>query len=410
MLYTINELRQKIFEKVYSVYEIFQHFFEPQFTDLQGVATDGLIINLLNDLNLPWVPDNPDTYDISDGQLQTIINTLPDIRPIIYVYWPIVTVSNENNRSVVIKDLYAKIEVTMQGTIPYENRGFQLNRTTFSNVQWANGYLHSHIPGISRDRVPHFDNPCLGSGPIKDTILELKNEYDEVEWMLFCQELSLYVTVESLTGVPFMKLESIGATDILYDYTGFTSENNIHNYHYYHRSIGEERFKTILAEFTRWYLEHGHLKFDYNQERFKCGMSYYDFMVDISNAFISWYNEIGTAEEADRLYASEIFIHARASQGRFYCETSSAPTSTASIEGLPVLNFKGETKLLHIEPPEENSDMAPITLLNHRIAMYLLGRILKIINNRYSNEHNRLPETGSTQEGSSSSYQTVLYL
>ena len=357
-------------QRVQDVYEIFQNFFGEQFVDLQ--------------------------YNSGGGPYA------------IMVWWPTVTVTNDNNRSIVIKDLYAKIVVTSEGRIPYENRGFQLNRTTFSNDQWLSEYSHSHIPRISRFGVPNFANPCLGTGPINNTIVDLKNSYEEAVWMLFCQELSLYVTVESLRGGPYIRMESIGASKDLPGFQKFTTVETL--YYTYTRNIDKDEFDSKLREFILWYLEHGHLKFNYRQEEFRCGLPYYDFMIDISNSFIEWFNLFGERSRLTKLYNNSILIQAIVSQGKFYKNATENPINTASIEGQHVLTFKGESKTLHIEAPSSDSEQTVTTLLHHDIAMYILGRILRIINYRYCNEHNKLPESGSTQEGTSSTYQTVFYL
>ena len=354
-------------QRVLNVYEIFQNFFGEQFTDLQT---------------------NGGYY--------------------ILVWWPTVTVTNDNNKSVIIKDLYARIQVTSEGKIPYENRGFMLNRTTFSSEQWASGYLHSHIPRIYHQERPGWANPCLGRGPINNTIMDLKNDYEEAVWMLFCQELALYVTVESLAGGPYIRMEEIGASKVLKDFTKFTQVENIP--YSFTRQLNDGEFNGMLKEFILWYLQHGHLKFDYSQERFKCGLPYYDFMIDISNSFIEWFNLFGTRERLQILYQDGIILEVKVAQSKFYKNTTADPINTANVEGRPVLQFKEDMKNLHIEPPVTESNSYITTLLHHDLAMYILGRILRIINYRYCNEHNKLPESGSTQEGTSSTYQTVLYI
>lgn len=357
-------------QRVADVYGIFQNFFGEQSVDLQG---DG------------------------GGDFA------------IMVWWPTVTVTNDNSKSVIIKDLYAKIVITSEGRIPYESSGFKLSRTTFSNDQWASGYLHSHIPRLYRQEVPCFYNPCLGRGPIRNTIMDLKNEYEEAVWMLFCQELALYVTVESLAGGPYIKMEEIGASKELKNFKGFTEVDSIS---YFKRSSNSSDliFDDMIKEFTLWYLQHGHLKFNYSEERFRCGLSYYDFIIDISNSFIEWFNLFGNRSALQSLYVSEIIIKAKVAQGKFYKSSTVDLVNTSDIEGRPVLTFKGEIKSLHIEPPIPSNNEYITTLLHHDIAMYILGRILRIINYRYCNEHNKLPESGSTQEGTSSTYQTVFYL
>jgi hypothetical protein len=218
MQYTINQLRQEIFGKVYEVYDVFQNFFGEQFTDLQEVPEDDLIISSLSNWNV-HPGDAEGTWLLNGRQLTSVKNQWSTLKPVIMVWWPEVTVTNENDKSITIQDLYAKIQITLEGRIPYEVRSFMLCRTTFSEVQYISGYQHSHLPSFRG--ISGFEAPCLGTGPINNTVLELKNNCDSTEWMLFCQELSMYVTVESLRGGPYIRMETIGSKRQSSDYTDF---------------------------------------------------------------------------------------------------------------------------------------------------------------------------------------------
>jgi hypothetical protein len=139
-------------------------------------------------------------------------------------------------------------------------------------------------------------------------------------------------------------------------------------------------------------------------------MPYYDFMIDISNSFIDWYNMFGERDILLLLSESSVLMSVRVSQGKFYRSQCENHTSHLAVEGASMFTFKGEEKHLHIESPTAEGEGTVTTVLHHDIAMYILGRILQIINYRYCNEHNKLPESGSIQEGTSSTYKTVFYL
>ena len=414
MQYTINELRQKIFNHVYDVYEIFQNFFEPQFVDLQEIPSDEDLMEILD----TWEIESHDgKYEISPQRLGSIRRGYSSLKPFILVWWPRVTVTNENDRSVQIQDLYAKVEITLEGRIPYENRGFKLTRTTFSETQFASGYLHSHIPHFSG--VPTFQNPCLGSGPINNTILDLKNGYEETVWMLFCQELALYVTVESLRGGPYFRMEQIGSEHKLYGYDGYDSNGRDFNElsSFWRVSSRNENnpqkeadFKKILKQFTIYYLEHGHLALSYKNERFVQGMPYFDYMIDISNSFVDFFNQYGHREDVPKLYERCFVVKALAANNMFYeNRTSVSQHDFSEYEGQNILTFKGEQKNLHIEQESEVHTETTL-LLNHKIAMFILHNVLKIINYRYRNEYNRKQLGSNSSTGVAPTYQTVIYL
>ena len=399
MQYTINELKREIFKDVYDVYEIFQNFFDEEHTDLQGIPED---TNVVDDVYACTDIGNiePDaSLEISDAEVARIRTRNRDSKFSIIVWWPRVTITNEHNKSINIQDLFAKVVIDINGKIPYEFWGFELTRSTYDSVQFRSGYVHSHVPGFSSSQYhPSWYSPCLGTGPIRNTIVELKNNNTEATWMLFCQELSMYVTVESLTGGPYRKLEEVGVSRPLYNYREFSSKTSLSYYN-------EGDFYDRLKQFILYYLEHGHLTFVYQNGMFKQGFSYFDYMIDISNSFIEWFNQNGNAERLAKLYRKKELIKAYAADGKFYECTSVSEFDSSQVEGTTVLRFKNQDIGLRILQVRQ-SQMEETTLLCQDIAMYILQNILKIINYRYRNEYNN--RQGA--ENSAPTYQTVYYL
>ena len=406
MQYTINQLRQEIFGKVYEVYDVFQNFFGEQFTDLQEVPEDDLIISSLSNWDV-HPGDAEGTWELDNSQFRSVKQQWSTLRPVIMVWWPEVTVTNENDRSVNIQDLYSKIQITLEGRIPYEIRSFMLCRTTFSEVQYISGYQHSHLPSFRG--IPGFETPCLGTGPINNTILELKNNCDSTEWMLFCQELSMYVTVESLKGGPYIRMETLGSRRLDISYTGYSmpSKSNIDTLVgqvYWTPTDKRVYFANLYKDFIQYYLEHGHLALNYKDGAFMVGMTYFDFIVDISNVFIDYYNRHGNREYIPRLEEWHILNKVLAANNMFYSSDFFEEHDFSLFEGSSMFTFKGEMKHLHII--HEDHDHVEVTLLiDHNIAMCILSNILKVINYRYRNEYN-------TKLGGSASptYKTVCYL
>jgi len=402
MQYIFEDFYQTVFEQVFNVHEIIKNFFGEQFVDLQGLPSQSDLEQTIYDCTDIGNINIDEPFEISEEQLLAVRTRLYRT-PFILVWWPRVTVTNEHDKSINIQDLYAKIGVTLDGRIPYENRGFQLIRTTYSQIQYASGYSHSHIPPFSG--IPTFQNPCLGSGPINNTIMNLKNNYEEALWMLFCQELALYVTVESLTGGPYFRLETVGSNIALTGYNDFTIDTS--------QSIEEiihvnNEFDTLLKQFIPYYLQRGHLSFNYKNGIFEVGMSYYDYMIDISNTFITYYNEHGRREWISTVYSSKLLVNALVSNGKFYRNGEINNNRHDNYEGYNLLIFKNEWKSLHIER-DGQEHMENTLLLKQSLAMYILQAILKTINYRYENKHNN--QLGSdSSETPAPTYQTVCYL
>lgn len=375
MQYTIEELYNKVFSKVFEVYDIFKEFFGEEYVDLQGIIS---LEGFSSHYTFPWEKE-PTTIDIVNTR--QIENIQSHFNPFILVYWPSVTVTNEFGKSVSIQDLFAKVPVTFDGTIPYEEHGFTLNRSTYTMVQYTSNYLHSHIPRIPKDDFTIFMPPCLGTGPIRDTINSLKNEYDEFTWMLFCQELNLYVTVESISGVPYHRLETIGQNNYKIHASPFTL-SRLYNF----RSIG-------VCDFVKYYLENGNLKINYINGHYTLGFSMYDYIIDISNAFIDYYNKYvdHTETNLDTLYSNYVIYKVVVSNRKFYKIDHRNQVDT-NVLGKLVCIFKGEEKKLKIID-YKSEEVSSVTILNPGIANMLARYIFLILNVRY-NERNNISQEG----------------
>lgn len=409
MLYTINQLiREVSLEGVYRVYDVFKNHFGEDFVDLQGVPTEEDVLSCMDSYSdvFSFTPlGHDDLYDASESAWDEVKVFIRDCRPFIIVWWPHVTVTNENDKSIEIQDLYAKVDLTFNGHIPYEGHGFYLLRARWNKAQWESRYSHSHIPSLDIDRLGRFQSPCLGTGPINNTILTLKNSNEEISWMLFCQELSVYVTVESLTGGPYRRLEDVGIARTLYGFRSFDD-------YYYTPSVGfflSVYSSSTLKDFIRWYLENGHLQFRFTGGKFCIGLSYYDFMLDISNAFIEWYNTTSTEEyrTIEELLNNEILVKSIVIEGKF-CSMGTGQNSLPATEyqNRHILYFKGRDIKSVIDETAEGTPEETI-LLHHSIAIKILQNILKTINYHYHNEYNNKRQGA---KASAKTYQRSVYL
>lgn len=131
----------------------------------------------------------------------------------IVVYRPKVTITNENQDSIDIEDLYAIIPLGSNGLIA--SYPIYYLRTTYNRAQWNSGYLHSHTPSVDIYNVCTPKNVCIGSGPINDIIYILnQNTTDESPfnynlWRVFTTQLEQIMRVESISGGPYMYLEDV---------------------------------------------------------------------------------------------------------------------------------------------------------------------------------------------------------
>ena len=394
MEYTCDALRNKLLQQVYEVYNVFKEFFGEDYVDLQSDEQYFSEVNLSGRLlsYFPQISEENGIWNLSEEDYNSLKSTFDDVYcNTIVVWWPKVTVTNEFDKSVEIQDLYAKVSVTLDGRIPVCDHGFTLNRATYNAEQWFAGYCHSHVPRIYNNdfaSVSSFREPCLGTGPIRHTISTLKINGDTINWLTFCQELALYVTVESLTGGPYIKLESIKTSNKRrYGFSNFTTV-----YDESHCLVDEE----TLRDFVAYYLKYGNLKFSYGNGHYYCSLPYYEYIVDISNCFIQWVNCNKTKEEVDKYMADEVLIPVYVNEGRFYEPNILSESTLNNIAACKILTFKGQNIMLKVETTEQ-ADLSNIAnIMNHFLAMCIIQKILKVINYRYRNEHINRKELPST--------------
>lgn len=401
----IEELYNSLMDKPLRVLGIFNDFFGEDKVDMQGYWSLGEFKSWMNMESLStYIPDGSivsmDTNDWSRYETWTItdlpgnwakrvVNVLTDNRVkerigdakfnniFILVHFPHVRVTNEHNRFVDINHLWAKVKVMYNGTL---NGGFTLNRSEYTLLHIRSNYMHSHVSSIPKSDFTKFQSPCTGTGPINGTISALNRDYDEDIWNMFCLELSKYVTVESVAGVPYHRLEELGTESMEVGIDRFIT----YLFPNYYRSIPSDKFK----EFVRYFINSKKLKFNYVNGSYSIGMSLIEFIVLISNEFIKWYNDQFnkkelTVEFADlkRLGILKEYI---ISNGKIYYDRDRDNVNNyAQYIGKKVCVFKGREITVDITDIVEVRNENKSIILDTQTALYILTTILKVLNYRY---------------------------
>lgn len=361
-------------EKPRRVYEIFCDYFGEDKVDMQGFRT-------------------LDEYIYNDGGR---INEIDE--PFILVWFPKVTVTNRNGRSVVVQDLYMKVSINTCGSMD----GFPtINRATYPLDQFLSDYMFSHTPGINKTNPREFQHICTGEGPICRTIGNLIGEFDETLWELFCSELDDFVHVESLEGGPYRYLENIGippnpiSVEAVFPYiVRGTLGRSIQ----YVPSRGE--VYQLIADFTRYLLKDGGLPMEFSCGNYSIGMSFNDCMFYLSNKFIKWFNR------EDNPYRRLYTLHNLIEKGVLkscllkdgvlhISEASSGEQTALEYEGDRICTFKGNPVLRHIVT-QSTSENLPL-LFSTSIVKNIVGSIVKVVNYRYGRKKEGQPESGGQE-------------
>lgn len=402
----IEELYNSLMDKPLRVLGIFNDFFGEDKVDMQGYWSLDKFKSWMNIEPLStYIPNgnivsmNMDgwsmykTWSITDlpgDQVEKVVNVLTNTTVkerignakfngiFILVHFPHVRVTNEHDRFVDINHLWAKVKVSYNGTL---NGGFTLNRSEYTLLHIRSHYMHSHISSIPTGDFTQFQNPCTGKGPINGTISALNRDYDEDMWNMFCLELSKYVTVESVAGVPYNYLEKLGTNDMEVGVDRFITYLSPN---YYESVITPDK----LREFVRYFISSKKLKFNYVNGSYSIGMSLIEFIVLISNEFIKWYNDQFNKEELTAKFADlkrhNILRECIIDNGKIYYDRDRNNVNNyAQYIGKKVCVFKGREITVDITDIAEVKNENKSIILNTQTALYILNIILKVLNYRY---------------------------
>lgn len=371
---TIDELKDKYYtptESVNTVYDIFKDFFNEVRVDLQvNKRFKSYFDNLLEE------PSEFTLNKLSDYNINTksaiadFINTYYHEPPFyIFVHFPNVTITNEHNDSINIKDLYARIPIYWNGTL---NNRFEMIVTTYTRTLFNAGYCHSHLHHLYSNK-PEFDTPCLGTGPLVETCKVLTLNFTEDNWKLFCVELSRYVTVESLLGTPYYRMTNI---------TNKSSNRpikvyNVPNYIWDHKELLVETIHNLVSKKL--------LNFKYVNGEYNFANSEAELIRIISNEFIAIYNDKFNKKEVKETLQQLInrgFIRkVKYFNDNYYC-IGNVVNKIPSNDIL--FTFKG--KDIKTVITEDITNVRQIYILNPDKISYIATKLLEFININYGKE------------------------
>lgn len=307
----------------------------------------------------------------------------------ILVFFPEVTITNEYNRSVTVKELWVKVPIYKDGTT---SGSIYLSRSDFPESHARVSYVHSHV----YPRLGEFSRFCLGLGPLVNTISYLATESDKDMWELFCWELEKALQVESNSGGPYISLEKIEQentrnTKVHPKIRGINQPAKFSMYSYFSESsetcpqILKDAF--IKGDFIRFLLNKKILRFVWGGNSFKLGMSFIEYAVKVSNAFIEWCN-ISTFDYTvtpDVLIESSVLVKGDIKNlTLFELAKYSQVKTIEEYNNMVIGTFKGNPiKIKIYSTTSLNSSENYNLFLNQYILTHLIGKILKTLNYRY---------------------------
>ena len=358
-------------ESINTVYDIFKDFFNEVRVDLQVNKEFKDYLDYLFEAR-----DEDNLNEIFNYDFNSTLNTVKfkriytEIPPFfIFVHFPDVTITNEHNDSINIKDLYARIPIYWNGTL---NCRFEMIVTTYTRTLFNAGYCHSHLHTLYGNK-PKFDTPCLGTGPLVETCKVLTLNFTEDNWKLFCVELSRYVTVESLLGTPYYRMTNITNKSSNKPIKIYNNPNYIWNY------------KELLVETIYNLISKKLLNFKYVNGEYNFANSEAELIRIISNEFIAIYNDKFNKKEVNETLqrlVNRCFIKKVKYYNNNYYFIGTVIDKIPSNDVL--FTFKG--KDIKTVVTEDITNVRQIYILNPDKVSYIATKLLEFINMNYGKE------------------------
>lgn len=301
---------------------------------------------------------------------------------IILVHWPTVTVTNEYDEHVDIWDLFAATVISPEGKLRTRPT---FTRSTYDKMQWKSSYMHSHIASINKERLNSFRESCLGSGPINSTIEKLQRDsYTDTDvWNLYCWELDKYVAVESISGVPYKRLQTIGIAN-----DGSPAELDKFNIEPTCPFRSPAKLMDVIKDFVTFLIQNKVLKFNYCNGVYGIASPYAETVLQISNAFIHMYNTnpaIRKTVSKEELFERKFIEKKYIKNGVVYdLDTGNIPIEVAI--GTYMFNFKGNPVTLQLKDYHQSYESSEVYLLNLRLINFIVFTLLKYVNLKYGKE------------------------
>lgn len=125
------------------------------------------------------------------------------------IHFPDIQISNSKNLTHDIKDIYFVVSFGANLKVLWV-RGY---RATLTTQEYYSGYGHSHMGRGSSNQLNSF---CFGSGPLSTITRFLKCEFSLDNFQLMLLNMESYLSWESLSGIPYNKIENITGDKILH--------------------------------------------------------------------------------------------------------------------------------------------------------------------------------------------------
>lgn len=278
----------------------------------------------------------------------------------VLIHFPEITLTNSKRNTHIIRDLYTQFTFTHEGKLVGTVQGL---RTTGTKEEVARGYVHSHLDIFVWNSM-RFTNFCTGVGPINQTILLLREEWNEVNFEMLCYHLNEMVKWESLEGTPYISIREDRSNQQREPVRDVRNWNDIFGEFY--RSVRSRGIKATKILET--------LKVDIVNDQ---------FTVDSTPDFEKLLAEMIVARFPPERTSNHIYwAFFEESTKQYYAYVELVRRQDPNVDTTkPIIKFKGETKTLNILNIDQNEQQsAENRVPNPNITKNITREIAKQIN------------------------------
>ena len=297
----------------------------------------------------------------------------------ILIHFHDITVTNEFCRTTKIEDIYACVPITPKGTIM---KRMLWCRTTTSRSHWSAGYIHSHVlSDISG--IFEWMSPCLGQGPICNTMSTLSESFCKDFWSLFWLELDKCIKTESLTGGPFKRLEQLDSSlNFTECYKSFDFTCIYLRYH---------KYKDLINAIVLRLINDVDLKYRYHLDHIEPAVTFVDFTLLVSKMLLEYLDTVTPETHLNYrklLEDSVDLLSVQLSSDRsvfFGYKLGDKFIIDETIDKKPTFSFKGEpVEFKMVEDLDIDYQKDLLTIVHPRMSAAILHRLTIVINNVYA--------------------------
>lgn len=300
---------------------------------------------------------------------------------LIIIHFPKVTVTNENDDSTDIRDLYAAFFVNSRGELVRlsTERFLMFSKSTFSTAEYTLGYIHSHtnLCNMGSFRFPSvFNTVCLGEGPIVSTYKLLNHEYNRAYYMLLMAQIKQVTEVESLNGGPYVRLNQLKYynSDTLYSKEPFGYDTNVN--------------PVLVKRISYNIIKDRALSFNYVNGSIGIAQSLTEQVIIVTKYLLKTLNELW--REEGRTFVGKLTAKCYELNGNIYCcepKNESQNNITEYKSGRKLFDFKGKEVLLNV--PDIIGKAQYKKVVCNYIFVNVIQNIIDTINFHYDRKQTR---------------------